>query len=123
MKYLKLMRDILAGKKIGDENNSVTAITYASFLNWIYKLLALCVLTFGVGSIIYIVRNINTTVLDIPLLLIMIIVVIICFLFFFVFWAMGNEIKDEPDKDKVLSELTTVATIIALIIAALSLKH
>ncbi len=123
MKYFKLMRDILAGKRIGDDNSSVTTITYACFLNSIYKLLAACVFTFAVGSIVYIIQNIKAMFYNIPLLLIMIIVAIMCLLFFFVFWAMGNEIKDEADKDKVLSELTTVATIIALIIAALSLRQ
>ena len=123
MKYLELMKDILSGKKIGDEGSSITAITYAGFLNWIYKMLAVCSLLVAIGSFVYIFDNIKIQFSNLLMLLAISIVALICILFFFIFWAMSNEIKDETNKEKVLSELTAVATIIALVIAALSLRH
>lgn len=123
LKFVKLAKDILKGKRIGDEGSSITALTYASLLNDIYKAISIIFLILGTGLLVSAVKNLSLSFSSLIAFFISLMLTVTCLVFFFAFWAMSNEIRDEIDKNKVLSELTTVATLIALVIAALSLKQ
>lgn len=123
LKLIRLAKDILKGKRIGDEGSSITTLAYAYLLNCVYKLVAVSFLICGIGLFISSVKSLSLSLITLLTALVCLMLMITCLIFFLVFWGMSNEIRDETDKNKVLSELTTVATLIALVIAALSLKQ
>lgn len=59
LKFVKLAKDILKGKRIGDEGSSITALTYASLLNDIYKAISIIFLILGTGLLVSAVKNLS----------------------------------------------------------------